>query len=406
MAFLNRPFDEISKDDLQRLVAAETAEDSTIEFKREVEIDAAGRVRDASRNDIAREIVAFANAQGGTLVIGIEESDDDPKRAKSPMPFPNCYDLAERLRRAVFEIIEPKLPMLHSKAVLTEEDGRGMIVFVVPQSRRAPHRVETLRDCFRRTGSESRKMTMREIQELTLAVAAGAGNLERRLHSLAESFNATVLALRAQMDNSIPHHTFCEIRFSAVPLADLWLGKIIGKSELAPVMPSIGYEIFGKRTDFNYPWGRETRTGHPIVRGHRRTTTAGGRSMVLFDEIHCDGAVTIAAVHLTERLYFGWILSQISALLCTIDMVRTYAGAPDAEYAVQLEARVSGQRMKLVGEAGFFDDEYRFRGDQHFPTYSYGTRSERSLIVNEIAQDVVHAAGCQLDLDLKAEIRC
>jgi predicted HTH transcriptional regulator len=37
-----------------------------------------GRV---ARDDIAKEIVAFANAYGGVIIIGIDETDDHPKRA-------------------------------------------------------------------------------------------------------------------------------------------------------------------------------------------------------------------------------------------------------------------------------------------------------------------------------------
>ncbi len=196
MGFSEHSIDELTKDDIDQLINDQVVEDSSIEFKREVEIDSAGRVRDGSRNDIAREIVAFANSDGGTLIIGIEESDDDPKRAVGIKPIVNCHDLAERLRRAVYEIIEPKLPIFHSRAIEIADEGTGVIVFVIPHSRRAPHRVESLRDCFRRIGSESRKMTMREIQELTLAVAAEGDRLNKRfveLHSAVDILHPSLL---------------------------------------------------------------------------------------------------------------------------------------------------------------------------------------------------------------------
>jgi hypothetical protein len=362
-------------------------------------------VRDGSRNDVARELVAFANADGGTLIIGIEESEDDPKRAKSIKPVLNCHDVAERLRRAVFEIIEPKLPMLHSRAIDAGDDGGGVIVFSVPHSRRAPHRVESLRDCFRRFGNESRKMTMREIQELTLSVATGAEKLEKRFLELDNNFATMMPRLQARM-RSDPNNQahFCDLRFSAIPLNALWLGRVVGRGELKSLMPTISYDIFQRRETINYPWGREPRAGSPIVRGERRLMV--GSSLTLFDEIHCDGSVTIAAIHLSDRLFFGWILSQVSALLSTIDNLRSVAGAPDTEYAIQLNIQTNGQRLKLTSDQGFFDDEYRFTsGPQKFPTYSYGTRGERAMLVNEIAQDIVHSLGSKIELELNAEIQ-
>jgi hypothetical protein len=42
MAFFDRAFDDLTEGDIEGLVIAQAIEDSTIEFKREVEIDSAG----------------------------------------------------------------------------------------------------------------------------------------------------------------------------------------------------------------------------------------------------------------------------------------------------------------------------------------------------------------------------
>jgi hypothetical protein len=62
MSFSERSIDELTKDDIDQLVKDQVIEDSSIEFKREIELDPGGRVKDGSRNDVAREIVAFANS--------------------------------------------------------------------------------------------------------------------------------------------------------------------------------------------------------------------------------------------------------------------------------------------------------------------------------------------------------
>jgi hypothetical protein len=168
-------------------------------------------------------------------------------------------------------------------------------------------------------------------------------------------------------------------------------------------MPTIKYQILDKTLDMNYPWGREPRSGSPIVRGERRLMV--GPKLALFDEIHSDGAVTIATLCLSERIYLGWILSQLAALLVTIDKMREVGGFPDAEYAIQMVTKTHGHTLKLMGGDGYFDDEYRFEtGDQKFPTYSYSPRSEQAMLVNEMAQDILHAVGCRIELALNAEI--
>ena len=70
-----------------------------------------GRV---ARDDLAKEVIAFANAYGGIVVVGIDETEDNPKRAKeifSPQ-IPRVVDCAEQLTRALRGVIDPPLPLL------------------------------------------------------------------------------------------------------------------------------------------------------------------------------------------------------------------------------------------------------------------------------------------------------
>ncbi len=411
MAFLGRSIVDLTKDDIERVVREEMPEDGEMEFKREVEVDANGRVRDSSRNDIARELVAFANGDGGTLIIGIEESGDDPKRAATIRPIGACHELAERLRRAVSEIIEPKLPMLHSRAVETQA-GAGVIVFNVPHSSRAPHRVEPLRDCFRRSGNESRKMTMREIQELTLVIANEASRLDERFNALvasADKFRAAFfqqfkspgdLSLAAMPPRPNQWHWF---RMSAVPLNPLSIARVAGMNEFKPVQPTVRYRIFDKAQTSDFPWGREYRGARPIVRGERRTAMSNNRG--LLDEIYNDGALTLGMVASGPRIYSGWVLNQLAAVVMTANSLRFAGGAPDAEFAIELSLETAGDaRFKVAGQE-YFDDEFVFEnGMTRFPRYSLGPKAEWVHLINEIMQDILHASGCAQRFDWQLEI--
>jgi hypothetical protein len=120
-----------------------------------------------ARDDIAKEIVAFANAHGGVLVLGIDETDDNPRRARAIFEprIPSVIDCAERLEMALNSIIDPPIPMFEVRGI-PGEDGAGVIVMRVPPSISAPHGFGTPFAAYVRRGTRSEPMTMREAQSM------------------------------------------------------------------------------------------------------------------------------------------------------------------------------------------------------------------------------------------------
>ena len=101
---LSKPMGEIDLADVQALIDSEVPEGEQIEFKRELPagreearpLDGTmGNLAATPRDRILREVVAFANAYGGVLVLGIDESDEKPAVATGITPVPRCADLAE-----------------------------------------------------------------------------------------------------------------------------------------------------------------------------------------------------------------------------------------------------------------------------------------------------------------------
>lgn len=97
-----------------------------------------GQLGEYARNQIAEEIIAFANTLGGVVCVGITETLGHPKRANRPNPLPRVHDLARRLRQSVYEIIDPPLPVLEAAGVEFRA-YTGVVLLRVPQSRRRPH---------------------------------------------------------------------------------------------------------------------------------------------------------------------------------------------------------------------------------------------------------------------------
>ena len=129
MDFFEKNLSQLTADDIDWLVESEIQEGQDIDFKRDLPTENGQKDRWHSKGDkigdyaktlIVREIVAFANAQGGSLVLGVDESADKPSRAAKLAPIPNAIELADRLRWKTNE----RLSALASRAWAVLDDHR------------------------------------------------------------------------------------------------------------------------------------------------------------------------------------------------------------------------------------------------------------------------------------------
>lgn len=104
--------------DLRRIVAQ--GESLTIEFKRKV----------AHPDKIVRELVAFANTQGGQLFIGVGDEGTIPG-----VKFPEDEIFA--LEKAVKELCKPHLPYTIERVPLNAK--ATVVIFIIPKSDKRPH---------------------------------------------------------------------------------------------------------------------------------------------------------------------------------------------------------------------------------------------------------------------------
>lgn len=136
---LNKEFDDISLLDLQELVNVGIPEGRHLEFKR----DHYGRNDDAKR-EFAADVSAFANAQGGLLLIGIDQKNGVASEivgveARNPDILIGAID--ESLRASIE-------PLIHGLRVRWIEfrENLGVVAIKVPRSWNSPHRVTVARD--------------------------------------------------------------------------------------------------------------------------------------------------------------------------------------------------------------------------------------------------------------------
>lgn len=138
-----RPSD-LTVGDLEDICKAGLPESDIVEFKGQFPNKrGAGRdswredrtFSDRARNEILEELVGFANASGGWLLIGIEETDTKPGKAKSIAPLPDCSDLADRLAKACRDCIEPQLPFFEIHGLPTGDGDDGVVAAYIAKSR-------------------------------------------------------------------------------------------------------------------------------------------------------------------------------------------------------------------------------------------------------------------------------
>ncbi|MBK8047939.1 MAG: ATP-binding protein [Anaerolineales bacterium] len=148
--------------DFQTLVENRIPEGPNLDYKATAY---SGRSTDI--REMLRDVVALANADGGYLVLGIEE--DAAGRALRLAPIDEPQTKAQAINQACLDGIVERVPGLEVKAYEIAFN-QGIIVLHVPSSDQAPHMMarDHSTDFVRRYGTDKRPLTLGEIRETIL----------------------------------------------------------------------------------------------------------------------------------------------------------------------------------------------------------------------------------------------
>lgn len=173
LTFFDKQTDQLTVEDVEWLESTEVKESQEIEFKRQLPGDKGGpdpweigaaKIGRPAVTALVKELVAFANSQGGYLVLGMKESEDKPARAAGISPVRDVLDLAERLKRTCRDNIEPSVHGFEVVGLPVGEGGEGVVVMRMPGSPYGPHRSRCDKECYIRKNDDSVPMSMDEIQ--------------------------------------------------------------------------------------------------------------------------------------------------------------------------------------------------------------------------------------------------
>jgi hypothetical protein len=396
-----KPLSALNAADILQLCRDQVRESDVVEFKRALSGKSgpdgwhtgAPDIAPAARDKIVNEVIAFANAHGGTLVLGIAETDDKPPRADKVALVQRCADLAERLSRALADTVEPPLAPFPAIVPVAIEGDAGVVIFEVAASRNAPHRHRGTLQSHVRRGEQVVPMTMREIQDLTLQVERGLALLDRQFSDSAERF-ATICR----------PSTGLGLRATVVPLSPLSL-PIPNDTAIAPNFKQFK-GTFGKR-DVQLQVPATPNTFRPMLRGIRAGgRDIGGNGTVSLD-ITATGFLEIFFIRPVDdrlALYATWFAGLACNAISMADFLRQAAGAPGTEYGLELAVFAPGRvPVGAYGGREYGFDEFWTAGAVTFPKYSVGERAHFGDVIELLDRDFWNAVGARSHDPLRVE---
>jgi hypothetical protein len=358
IAFFQKPVREITAADIDQLATERFPEGFELEYKAMLPekdgqpaswLSGKDEISPTARDKILAEVIAFANAQGGYLVIGVAETRDKPPRAETLVPLPRIGELARRIEDQVRTCVEPPIPRFEVYPVETAPGiGMGVIVIYCAGSSTAPHRSNVTNNAYIRRGTSSVRMTMLEIQEMAVNVAREHDRLPGLFSARRDMFKAW-----ADVEDG------AAFRVTAIPIRKFPdPGRLAGQIDHNQVFKRYRIHFDNRHTEMRVPL--TANSARPILRGVRYYSDGFG-GQVRIDQSQ-NGTVDLwflSNYHSPHprvpdeiMLEHLWVMAGCATVLEMLDRLRQIVHVPNAEYALEIEIRnvtKSGHHMRYAG---------------------------------------------------------
>lgn len=414
IAIFSKPIDLLEAADIDDLLRQGIPEGSYVEYKGSLPNKRGGQdqwyhgsnqIEEYARNQLLAEIVAFANSYGGNLIIGVEESSRRPPVAQFIQAVPRCAELAEKLRLQARDCIEPQLPAINTKGIPTHSDGSGVVVVRIPRSLAAPHRLRQTLECYYRRADRAERLTMREIQELTLSRSRESQLVEQRFNERRELFH-TILPNVAEGLEDYPINA---IRCTLIPVgADLYTGRLFNHQKIRPFYGVQKASSGDRELILQLP--HLSPQARPILRGVRFKDDSS--TVKIYQDILENGIVDYWLLDVVDKpecdaIYPELIMGIAVNAILTAHRVRHEAGSPGAEYGVELELfRHPGGKINVAqyGSSSRVHVAGELSKPTVFPRLSFTDPSEVSAVISILERDLWNSIGREPGGELTVEI--
>jgi hypothetical protein len=413
MSILRKRLFEITIDDLKNLITAEARETGELEFKGTLPFqpqkgqpqtadrwfEKGDRVGDYARDEILAELTAFANADGGTLVLGLHETRDNPRRAERLQPLPNCEGLARRLLDAAEDIVEPRFRSIEAHALPADEAGNGYVVLRVGKSAAGPHRLRSTREFYVRRGERAAKMDVREIKDLTLDLARTGDRVERIFQERRDTATAAFSKLMSAPNKGGPGPLV--LRATGVPMTVQNIPELTSHQELWWQGTAFTMMIGNQRYPCAYPareYSERPRVGLRSLATESTREVGGSQRLV-----RGDGLVEFCLVHpkrgpsygaTNSRVYIGWLMSVLVGTLAQINKLRANLAWDAIEFGLELEIHSPEPLIVRWDDHGFSGGwEIQSALPLRLPRYSVVVGIDLDVILNTVLTDLFNSMG-------------
>ena len=223
--------------DVRRLVESKEKESPYLDYKESAALQNA----DPTKNEISKDVSAFANAGGGTIVYGVREDGHIPQEIDDGVD-PNTIT-KEWLEQVIGSRIHRKIEGVRINQVPIDSDSESGIVYVVwvPQSMRAPHQASD-KKFYKRRNFSSEPMEEYEIRDAYMREEAPDLALDfsfRRFGARIKGFPLSLvnpdILHTLEINGVLRNEGGGQVEFAAITL---WLD-----SRLSPEMPQKNLEF-------------------------------------------------------------------------------------------------------------------------------------------------------------------
>jgi predicted HTH domain antitoxin len=397
MDLFAKPIEQFVATDILRVIELELKEGTDLEFKGALAtkdgsddrwITTGDRIGDEAKRDLTKELVGFANASGGTLILGIEESEDKPPRARRVRPLPKVIELADRLKMACRDLAEPRIPHLSVVGVPTDSDGSGVVILRVEgRSLLGPHRHSRDKEFYIRRNDESMPMTVEEIRRYSIGLQQRSEAVQARLDNFARSFFAS-----GQPVNPIVRMALC-----IIPTSEMHIPFIHRRAEAKLKLETIPLIIGRVRHDCSIA-AYSYLSWRAIVRGTEgRSEDREGEhiSIKLFEngEIYLDWQERCYSQFEFYDVYLEWVLGAFANGLLACQRLQRAARLAQAEYTAQFNLLL-GRRRFVLQKYGQ-ESSPRHLGEitsprEPFPALIFNTSDDLSELCTLFERDILN----------------
>lgn len=143
--FFDKPVHDLTFEDVVAFCEKQVPEGKQLDYK---------YFLPKNKEKFAKVIASFANAMGGTVIIGVsDDKNDKPRPPFTGIPY------HEKMRNTIEDIIQTYIDpivFVDSNTCVSKDGQRMFVVVSIPQSNLTPHLVGKLKRAYIRTGQSSR----------------------------------------------------------------------------------------------------------------------------------------------------------------------------------------------------------------------------------------------------------